>query len=209
MKRGKKKKKPSDARKEERAALHKHFPTFLRVFTLFFPIILTCLLCWSGHRSPPCRRRSVSAERCSPVGRTCAAADKRRSGNGWPLRSQTGCWRVCSLTLTCRCRFHLWKVWKGGEEELHRCDPIIQTPLKAPRSFLTLTYTEDVKTKSLGDRFTDQLIGEAVEPNMSTQRQATLLFILEDPKKTLAGRSQREQRTHKHTHMRKTLVSSR
>lgn len=66
--------------------------------------------------------------------------------------------------------------------------------------FLTLTYAEDIKTKPLGDRFTDQLVREAVESNMSTQRQATLLFILEDPKKTSEGRSQREQGAHTHTH---------
>lgn len=182
---------------EEHGALHKHFPRFWRGFS---PIILTCLLCWSGHRSRPCRRRSVSAERCSPVGRTCAVAGKRRSDNGWPLRSRTWCWRACSLTLTCRCRFHLWKEEKkNGTVQSNRPNAIKNTAL----IFLTLTYAEDVKTKSLGDRFTDQLVGEAVESNMSTQRQATLLFILEDPKKTLEGQS------HTNTHMGKTLVSSR
>lgn len=66
--------------------------------------------------------------------------------------------------------------------------------------FLTLTYAEDVEAEPLGDRFTDQLVGEAVESDVSAQRQATLLFILEDPKKTSEGRSQLEQRAHKHTH---------
>lgn len=47
----------------------------------------------------------------------------------------------------------------------------------------SLTYTENVKTKSLCDRFTDQLVREAVESNMSAQTQVTLLFILRDTNK--------------------------
>lgn len=48
---------------------------------------------------------------------------------------------------------------------------------------LVLTYTENVKTKSLCDRFTDQLVREAVKSNMSAQTQVTLLSILTDTNK--------------------------
>lgn len=43
-----------------------------------------------------------------------------------------------------------------------------------------LTYAKDVKTKSLCDRFADQLMRKAVESNMAAQTQVTLLFILKD-----------------------------
>lgn len=47
---------------------------------------------------------------------------------------------------------------------------------------LLLTYTEDVKTKPLCDRLADQLVGKAVESNMSAQTQVALLFVLRDKK---------------------------
>lgn len=46
-----------------------------------------------------------------------------------------------------------------------------------------LTYTEDVEAKSLCDRFTDQLVREAVKSNMSAQTEVTLLFVLRDANK--------------------------
>lgn len=65
----------------------------------------------------------------------------------------------------------------------------------------SLTYTENVKTKSLCDRFTDQLVREAVESNMSAQTQVTLLFILRDTNKNKTNRTldvwlQCEEKTH-------------
>lgn len=48
---------------------------------------------------------------------------------------------------------------------------------------VVLTYTENIKAKSLCDRFTDQLVREAVESNMSAQTQVTLPFILRDANK--------------------------
>lgn len=48
---------------------------------------------------------------------------------------------------------------------------------------VVLTYTEDVKAKSLCDRFTDQLVRKAVKSNMAAQIKVTLLFILKDTNK--------------------------
>lgn len=48
---------------------------------------------------------------------------------------------------------------------------------------LVLTYTENVKAKPLCDRFTDQLVREAVESNMAAQTQVPLLFVLTDRNK--------------------------
>lgn len=60
---------------------------------------------------------------------------------------------------------------------------------RAERTTLTrccslLTHTEDVETKPLRDRFADQLVREAVEPDMSAQVQVTLLFVLSGTDKT-------------------------
>lgn len=80
-------------------------------------ILLTCHLCWSDHRSQRCQRSSVWVGRCFLSGRMFAVADTRHSDNGSPLRSRTWCWRVCSLTLTCRYRSPLWV---GGSRERER-----------------------------------------------------------------------------------------
>lgn len=49
---------------------------------------------------------------------------------------------------------------------------------------VVLTDAENVKTKSLCDRFTDQLVRKAVKSNMAPQMKAPLLFVLKDSKKT-------------------------
>lgn len=55
-----------------------------------------------------------------------------------------------------------------------------QTPPKANDLILPsrLTYTQNVETKTLRDRFTDQLVRKAVKSNMATQAEVSLLFIL-------------------------------
>lgn len=41
-----------------------------------------------------------------------------------------------------------------------------------------LTYTQNVEAKPLRDRFTDQLVREAVKSNMAAQTEVTLLSVL-------------------------------
>ena len=74
---------------------------------------------------------------------------------------------------------------------------------------LVLTHTENVKTKSLCDRFTDELVREAVEPNMAAQTQVTLLFILKDTNKTKQNKTLKAWLHVRKTHMGKTLVRGR
>lgn len=81
--------------------------------------ILTCPPYWSDLRSQQCRRWSAWGGRCSPAGRTSAAAGRRCSDSGSPLRSQTWCWRVCSLTSTCRYQSPLRTAASGGLK--YRC----------------------------------------------------------------------------------------
>ena len=45
-----------------------------------------------------------------------------------------------------------------------------------------LADTKDVEAESLRDRLADQLVRKTVEPNMPSQLQATLLFILKKKK---------------------------
>ena len=55
---------------------------------------------------------------------------------------------------------------------------------------LSLTYAKDVEAETLSDRFTDQLVRQAVEPNMATQVEVALLLILgrEDRQRTAVKR---------------------
>lgn len=173
--------------------------------------VLTCPLCWSDHRSQRCRRSSAWGGRYSLAGRMFAAAGTRHSDNGSPLRSRTWCWRACSLTSICRYQSPLCMVGSGeswitrapGSNSSalrfllqgHKCMSgkttqrcyfvVVYQENKSSKAWkmFSLTYTENVKTKSLCDRFTDQLVREAVESNMSAQTQVTLLFILRDTNK--------------------------
>lgn len=42
---------------------------------------------------------------------------------------------------------------------------------------VTLTHTEDVEAEALSDRLADQLVREAVEAHMATQREAPGLWV--------------------------------
>lgn len=191
--------------------------------------VLTCPLCWSDHRSQRCRRSSAWGGRYSLAGRMFAAAGTRHSDNGSPLRSRTWCWRACSLTSICRYQSPLWMVGSGeswitrapGSNssalrfllQEHKCMSgkttqrcyfvVVYQENKSSKAWkmFSLTYTENVKTKSLCDRFTDQLVREAVESNMSAQTQVTLLFILRDTNKNKTNQTldvwlQCEEKTH-------------
>lgn len=191
--------------------------------------VLTCPLCWSDHRSQRCRRSSAWGGRYSLAGRMFAAAGTRHSDNDSPLRSRTWCWRACSLTSICRYQSPLWMVGSGDSWitrapgsnssalrfflQEHKCMSgkttqrcyfvVVYQENKSSKAWkmFSLTYTENVKTKSLCDRFTDQLVREAVESNMSAQTQVTLLFILRDTNKNKTNRTlevwlQCEEKTH-------------
>ena len=72
-----------------------------------------------------------------------------------------------------------------------------------------LTYTQNVETKTLCDRFTDQLVRKAVESNMAAQAEATLFFILSDTKQNIQillhvrritrGKNIGQRKTHSHS----------
>lgn len=102
--------------------------------------VLTCPLCWSDRRIRQCRRWSAWAGRCFPSGRMFAAADTRRSDSGWPLRSQTWCWRACSLTSTCRCQSPLRVV--GGRERRERGGRRVKSSQKRKRLWAVLSWLD-------------------------------------------------------------------
>lgn len=78
-----------------------------------------------------------------------------------------------------------------GAFSIHKCTSHVVSPTICHTRRLLLTYTEDVKTKPLCDRLADQLVGKAVESNMSAQTQVALLFVLRDKKKNKENQTKR------------------